>query len=287
MPEEITDFYQKLAAVNQVLKRRFPDGNQPYQIMTRLLEEAGELAKEVSHFEGSGIKREKYGPPDRDHIALEIKQVLLVTLQIAAYYQLEPELMASIEQSYLRIRAEGMLEEEPVRSEELWLIEPTLKLRSEYLAMATQYQQRGEIISYHQQAQADFTAYVEKTQNMARGIDLPDGNVPMTSYWLTLQGKMIIGESRLRHTLNPELEIEGGHIGYAIRPTMRQLGYGTTILALTLEKASEQGLKRVLVTCDTDNIASARIIEKNGGVLENYKISLDSGKQISRYWIDL
>jgi predicted acetyltransferase len=87
--------------------------------------------------------------------------------------------------------------------------------------------------------------------------------------------------------LNPDLEIEGGHIGYAIRPSLRKMGYGTLILTLTLEKARALGLRGVLVTCDTENLGSARIIEKNGGVLESVAISPDSNKKISRYWIEI
>lgn len=287
MPPKTPDLFTQLSKVNEALNRRFPGGQEPYQIMTRLLEEAGELAKEVGHFESSGMKLEKYGPLSRAHFALEIKHVLLVTLQIATFYHLEQDLVESIEQSYLRIRAEGMLNDELVQPDELWLIEPTSKLQSEYLAMVEQYQRQGETINHHQQARADFASYLESVRNMARGINLQEGFVPMTTYWLTLQGKMIIGESRLRHYLNPDLEIEGGHIGYAIRPTMRRLGYGTKILALTLEKARNLGLQRVLVTCDSDNIGSARIIEHNGGKLENYAVSPESGKQISRYWIDI
>jgi predicted acetyltransferase len=85
----------------------------------------------------------------------------------------------------------------------------------------------------------------------------------------------------------PALEHHGGHVGYAIRPSERLKGYGTRLLALTLDKAREMGLGRVLVTCDTDNFASVRVIEKNGGVLENQVISNRSGKMISRYWIAL
>ena len=67
------NLFAQLSAINRALYRRFPEGNQPYQIMTRLLEEAGELAKEVNHFEGSGIKAQKYGPPSREDFAKEIK----------------------------------------------------------------------------------------------------------------------------------------------------------------------------------------------------------------------
>jgi predicted acetyltransferase len=98
---------------------------------------------------------------------------------------------------------------------------------------------------------------------------------------------IILGESRLRHWLTPNLEIEGGHIGYAIRPSMRRKGFGTKILALTLQKAVTFGLEKVLVTCDTHNIGSARIIEKNGGILAGYATSPRSGVQISQYWITL
>ena len=53
------------------------------------------------------------------------------------------------------------------------------------------------------------------------------------------------------------------------------------------DEACERGLTRVLVTCDTENIPSVRIIERNGGVLENRETSARSGKQISRYWVEL
>ena len=109
----------------------------------------------------------------------------------------------------------------------------------------------------------------------------------MTTYWLVKDNEIVLGESRLRHRLTPALENEGGHIGYAIRPRQRRKGYGTCILRLTLEKARDMGLDRVLVTCDTDNLASARIIEKNGGALAGYGISPQSGIQVSQYWIDL
>jgi predicted acetyltransferase len=42
-----------------------------------------------------------------------------------------------------------------------------------------------------------------------------------------------------------------------------------------------------MVTCDTDNIASARIIEKNGGLLSGHSTSPRSGKSVSQYWINL
>jgi predicted acetyltransferase len=101
-----------------------------------------------------------------------------------------------------------------------------------------------------------------------------------------VSGQHVIGQSSLRHHLNPSLEREGGHIGYNIRPSERRKGFGTMILSLTLEKAKGIGLTRVFVTCDTDNVASARIIEKNGGRLQGQVISERSGKLINQYWIE-
>lgn len=98
MPEPT--LFDKLLTINQSLCKSFPDGNSPFQIMTRLLEECGELAEQVNHFEGSGVKRQKHGEPDRQKLAKEVQDVLRCALQIADHYQLEPELTASVERSY-------------------------------------------------------------------------------------------------------------------------------------------------------------------------------------------
>jgi len=59
------------------------------------------------------------------------------------------------------------------------------------------------------------------------------------------------------------------------------------LLALVLEKARQRFIGRVLVTCDKDNVASARVIQKNGGRLEDERVSRKTGKVKQRYWIDL
>ena len=100
---------EKLMANSKGLSRRYPDGNEPFQIMTRLLEECGELAKEVNHFEGSGIKREKYGDPDKTRLAKEVQQVLQCALQIAQFYEIESELEVSVERSYQRLKTTSFI----------------------------------------------------------------------------------------------------------------------------------------------------------------------------------
>jgi len=136
-------------------------------------------------------------------------------------------------------------------------------------------------------APQDFAAYLQFLRAQAAGLGLRPGEVPQTTFWLVNSNRRLLGLSRLRHWLTPALEEYGGHIGYLIRPTERRKGFGTKILALTLEKASELALACVRLTCDTENIASARIIERNGGVLSGYGVSPVNGKQTSQYWIQL
>ena len=79
-----------------------------------------------------------------------------------------------------------------------------------------------------------------------------------------------------------------GHMGYAVVPWKRRRGYATRALAMLLKVAREVGLSRVEITCDEDNEPSRRVIEKNGGVLQDTIphpwIEGDEGR---RYWIAL
>lgn len=78
-----------------------------------------------------------------------------------------------------------------------------------------------------------------------------------------------------------------GHIGYGVRSTERNKGYATQILKLILEEAKKQKIYKVLVGSYKSNIGSCRVIEKNGGVLENEVADNDSPTEtIKRYWID-
>jgi predicted acetyltransferase len=132
----------------------------------------------------------------------------------------------------------------------------------------------------------DFADYLRRMRILASGENLPDGEVPRRTYFLFC-GRKIIGRTELHLELNRERALVGGHIGGDIRRSERKKGYGETALRLTLEKAGESGLEKVLVTCNAENIASARTIEKCGGALEKQIIYEETGTLISHYWIRL
>lgn len=112
---------------------------------------------------------------------------------------------------------------------------------------------------------------------------LPEDRVHCSYFWITDGADVdreVVGFLALRHTLNAWLLEEGGHIGYAVRPSRRRQGHATRALALAVRRAADLGLDRVLVTCDDDNSGSRRTIERGGGTCEDVR----RGKR--RYWID-
>ena len=102
----------KLFELARLYTRCFPDGNEPYQIATRILEECGEVAAEVNHFENSGVKASKHGMPSKEALAGEIKQALVCLMQLAQYYDVEQELLDSIDASTLRRKQHLNIEQE-------------------------------------------------------------------------------------------------------------------------------------------------------------------------------
>ena len=109
--------------------------------------------------------------------------------------------------------------------------------------------------------------------------------VPATVYFAIHNGK-IVGTIQIRHYLNETLLIRGGHIGYGVRPSERRKGYATKMLKLALDECKKLNITKALVTCDKNNIASSKTIQKCGGVLENEFID-DGGGITLRYWIKI
>jgi predicted acetyltransferase len=174
------------------------------------------------------------------------------------------------------------------------LVAPSLRHARSYVAALREGFRRGaqDRVSERRisQIEADFATYIAAITDQTGSIRLPTGEivpkVPFSVRWL-VEGDEFIGETHVRHELNDYLIKEGGHIGYGIRPARRRQGYGRLILARALEECHRLGLHRVLVTCLGDNVGSARIIEANGGELENVIADPARRGPLRRYWISL
>ncbi|MFT6068445.1 MAG: putative acetyltransferase [Bacteriovoracaceae bacterium] len=131
-----------------------------------------------------------------------------------------------------------------------------------------------------------FDDYIDELSKNSKGLGLPLGWVPSTEYWL-VEGTHFIGRLNIRHKLTKALERFGGHIGYEVRKSERSKGHGKNMLKLALPKVLELGIKRALVTCDSNNLASQAVIKSCSGVFQD-EIQLEEREfPTQRYWIDL
>lgn len=129
----------------------------------------------------------------------------------------------------------------------------------------------------------DFEYYLANLEVNAPEKDfVPDS----TFFLLDDERDILLGAVNIRHDLNDYLLKHGGHIGDGIRPSERNKGYATKMIGLALEECRKLGIDRVLIVCDKDNLASAKSIINNGGVLEDELMNED-GTIEQRYWIDL
>ncbi len=135
-------------------------------------------------------------------------------------------------------------------------------------------------------ADIPFRDYLARLDHDEQGLHLPEDYVSSTTYWGFI-GAELVGRLMLRHRLNERLRRTGGNIGYVVVPEYRRRGIATGMLRLALPLAKERGLDRALITCDEDNTASRRVIEKCGGLLEATSPIPETGVIQCRYWISL
>jgi predicted acetyltransferase len=129
-----------------------------------------------------------------------------------------------------------------------------------------------------------WSQYLKHLEQLHRGSDVPADRVPAT-FLGAYVGADLVGRVSIRHMLNSYLTEVGGHIGYGVRAVHRGRGYATEILRQALIIARSEGVDRALVTCDADNAASAAVITKVGGRLEDVRKDRDGTRKF-RYWID-
>lgn len=170
--------------------------------------------------------------------------------------------------------------------DECVLVEPSLDYRHEYMDMIQEWKDTGEkMVPFVLRFDcSDFDAFLLELHRLKSSQSLGDGKVNSSTYWLVNSASKVLGAVNIRHELNRQLRHIGGHIGYGIRPSERRKGHATRLLAMALIKAKELGIDRALITCDKDNVGSARTIMNNGGVLDSEE-SVD-GVLIQRYRIE-
>jgi predicted acetyltransferase len=185
------------------------------------------------------------------------------------------------------------------------LVLPSIEYMDSFLEAIKEIQKEEKTIFVNNEQSLDlkliadpsyFKKYIKQLRNESKGLSLPKAYVPHTTFWMIEQkdGKdTFVGRVDIRHKLNERLLLDGGHIGYVLRPKYRGHGLGTLILKLALKKAKtlvEDAYlydEQVLLTCNINNLASQRVIENNSGVL--LKIT-DPGRfepYQMFYWINL
>jgi len=174
---------------------------------------------------------------------------------------------------------------------DILLIFPMEEHRQMWEEILADYEAAGEkAVPFALKLKCDkYDAFLHKTIDFANGIippDLPHLVQATTWFLMNKEKNKILGAVNIRHFLNEYLLKVGGHIGYGIAPSERRKGYAARMLSLALDKCREIGIEKVLVTCNKDNIGSAKTILKNGGILEN-EYKEENNNIVQRYWINI
>ena len=175
------------------------------------------------------------------------------------------------------------------------LVTPSPRYRASFLAADAEATAEGTGRGVTDDAA--FSALLARIERNASGRDLPANRVQETTLWL-VDGDDYIGRIALRHALTPLLLAIGGHVGYDVRPSRRRQGHATRMLTLVKPRLAALGIDPALITCDTDNIGSRKVIESCGGRLATDEVDLAAALAIAppearaeaatpqlRYWL--
>lgn len=133
---------------------------------------------------------------------------------------------------------------------------------------------------------ADYDSWLTGIHNRITAADLPEGFV-QEAFYLCYDGPDLVGVLNLKFTLTPFLLNYGGHIGYAVRPSRQGQGLATQMLRQSMDIARGMGMEKLLLVCDDDNIASEKVILKNGGQYEDTRYDASESVNVKRYWLTL
>jgi predicted acetyltransferase len=157
---------------------------------------------------------------------------------------------------------------------------------TEYLEFAAEFRDQDEGgFDRLEMLFSDTDEYFGLVERFEHDEELPNHWVNM-SHFVFFAGPQLVGTSRFRHRLSAVLELDGGHIGYHVCPSLRGRGYATEILRQTLKEAGLMGIPKALLTVATPNAPSIRVVEKNGGLFDREVRSPRSGEIMRRYWLD-
>lgn len=112
----------------------------------------------------------------------------------------------------------------------------------------------------------EYKEWLRITDNNSRGIDLPEGWIPFTTYVLYIDG-VPVGYGRVRHSSSEYLEtvIGAGNLGYGITKEYRGKGYGSILFKELLKRCKEIGYKEIKLFPMKNNEPSVKIMLRNGG----------------------
>jgi predicted acetyltransferase len=168
---------------------------------------------------------------------------------------------------------------------QLLLREPTLADEVTIRLAQRELENDGFVFAFGLTAETPWSDFLDRLRRLREGDDMPEGLVASTFLVAEVDGE-IVGSTSLRFELNEYLATFGGHIGYCVRPAFRRRGYAAAMLGSMLSQAHARGIERVLVTCLDSNVASAGVIERQGGVFEG-KVTREDGEIFRRYWFEL
>ena len=140
------------------------------------------------------------------------------------------------------------------------LVPSFVRMRDAFVAAGEdEWKHRGEEIAH-----SDPYGYVDLMNERSKGRDVAEGFVRADEFWILDDGE-VVGSLGVRHVLNDALKKLGGHIGYATHPAHRGRGVAVFALNRGLSVLKHLGVEEALITCQAENVASIRVIEKCGG----------------------
>lgn len=162
------------------------------------------------------------------------------------------------------------------------LVIPNIKYQKSFENYVLSYQRINDQHYYdkYKKALENFTGYLQYLHDGSIRNNQDPTEIFTSTFWF-IDDEEVVGVARIRH----QADAYGGHIGYDISPEYRNKGYGQLILEAALRKARELGIKDIVLTCNVDNIASKKIIERSRGVFTGTVYDEEENEALNQFII--